>query len=226
MEKINEFRQLYSHIRAYHACRPDNISTYYEKGLLLRSKDAQIERFRSIFLSGKFPELTEEMLQQSIKELTPYSDADGELCLAIDDRFIIEFCGLYLVYGSEYIAGLVNNLPIENAKKHQYLSVLREIGKPTFLEINLPNTSEYVSDGIIWEIIQEILTGWAYCLANSITQPHHLDCTVSIIKPLPPEHICSHYHPGKIPDSHMGHKIYNVETGGYEEQDGEEQLNL
>jgi hypothetical protein len=155
------------------------------------------------------------MLQQSIKELAPYSDDDGELCLAIDDRFIIEFCGLYLIYGSEYLAGLVIQLPIENTKKDQYLFALRKIGKPTFLEINLPNTSEYVRDNVIWEIIQEMLTGWPYCLANSRTHPHHLDCTVSLSKPLLPKHICSHYHPRKIQDNHMGHKIYDAETGEY-----------
>jgi len=93
-ERLNEFRRRYSHIRVYHACRPDNVSTYYEKGLFLRNKNVQIERFRSIFLSGKFPELTEKMLQQSVKELASHSDDDGELCLGIDDKWLIEQCGV------------------------------------------------------------------------------------------------------------------------------------
>ena len=42
-----------------------------------------------------------------------------------------------------------------------------------------------------------------------------LDFTFSLMKPLPPEHICSHYHPRKITDPLMGYKIYDAETGKY-----------
>jgi hypothetical protein len=33
------------------------------------------------------------------------------------------------------------------------------------------------------------------------------------MKTLPPEHIGSHYHPGKITDPLMGYKIYNARQG-------------
>ncbi len=209
--KVDEFRRRYSHIRAYHACRPENVSSYYDNGLLLSNKNAQIKRFRSFFLGGKFPELTEEMLQQSIKELAPYSCADGELCLALDDRFIIKHCGNYLIYGSEYLTCLITQLPIANTKK--YSAVLRGIGTPTFVEIDLPNTSEYVSDSIICVVIDEMIQRWQHCVANSTLDCSYLDCTISILKPLHPKHICSHYHPKKIPDPKMGGKVYDAETG-------------
>jgi len=215
-EKINEFRQRYSHIRVYHGCRPIDVQSYYEKGLLLCDMNALVDRFREIFLSGDYPELTEEILQKSIKEAAPYSvGRDGESCLHIDDRFLVEYCGHYLIYGSEYLSGLINHLPIENAKKDQYLFALREIGKPTFLEINLPNTTEYIEDGIIYQIIQEMLTGWTFCLAHSRTESCLFDCTFTLNKPLLPKHICSHYHPRKITDT--GYKIYDAETGEYED---------
>jgi len=214
--KIDEFRRRYSHMRAYHGCRSDDTSNYYKKGLLLRYKDTQIERFRSIFLSGDFPELTEKMLQQSIREAAPYSDDDGELCLAIDDRFIVEHCGLYLIYGSEYLASLVIGLPIENTQK--YLSVLRKIGKPTFFEINLPNTTEFrVTDCCLLELIHEMIAEWVRKACHLEAESCFLDFTFSLHQPLPPEHICSHYHPGKIPDPNMNRKIYDSETGEYTE---------
>ncbi len=212
-DKIDEFRRQYSHIRAYHACRPEDVSSYYDKGLLLRNKDDQIERFRSLFLGGKFPELTEEMLQQSIEKLVPYSDADGELCLALDDRFIIAHCGQYLISGSEYLAALVIQLPIDDSK--EYLSVLRGIGKPIFFEIDLPNTPEYVSDSDICNVIDDMIEQWQYCLANSTLDCSYSPCTIPIYKPLESKHICSHYHPKKIPDPNMGWKVYDAETGKY-----------
>ncbi len=219
-KKINEFRQRYSHIRFYHACRPtaEDIQSYYEKGVLpsIELKDVQVDRFRSIFLNGDFPELTEEMLQQSIEKVGP---KDKELSLEMDDRFVIEYSGHYLIYGSEYLGNLVHNLPIENIDK--YKSVLREIGRPTFIEINLPNTTEYVYDDHIAFVINRMITEWTSCLAYSTTEPSTFELVVELSKPLPPEHIYSHSYPTKITDIPMGNKIYDAETGEYEENNSE-----
>jgi hypothetical protein len=213
-KKINEFRQRYSHIRVYHGCRPTNVQSYYEKGVLpsLAVKDVQIDRFREIFPSDGFPEITEEKLQQSIEEIGSTAE---DLCLAIDDKHIIERAGHYLIYGSEYLGGLVTNLPIENIEK--YNSELREIGKPTFIEINLPNKIEYVSDSVLWVVLERMITEWVYNIAHSRTESSPFDCTISLCETLPPEHIYSHYHPRKITDPLIGHKIYDAETGEYEE---------
>jgi len=201
-DKISEFRQTYSHVRVYHGCRPEDISSYKEKGLLVRDKSVQIERFRKNFLTGKFPELTEEMLQHSIEKLQPNTDKDEEWEVVFDDRILTEYCGQYHEYGSEYLGNLVSNLPIEN--KEPYRSELRKSGKPTTLKINLPNTSDYLSDSTIEVIIRDMLAGWLWCVANSETEAHTWWLDLSHEKPLPPEHIC-------------GHKVYNEETGEYEE---------
>jgi len=213
---IDKFRQRYSHLRVYHACRPTDVSSYYKKGVRLSCKEIQVKRFRSIFLSGNFPELTEEMLQQSIKEAARFSYDDRELCLAIDDRSIAEHAGHYLIYGAEYLGALVTQLPIENIEK--YRAVLRKIGKPTFLKINLPNTTKYVSDFIIGELIYRMITQWVYCLAHSRMESCLIDFTVTVHEPILPKYIHSHYHPKKIPDPLiMGHKIYDAEIGEYED---------
>ena len=116
-DKTNEFRRLYSHIRVFHACRPANVSSYYEKGILLLSIDEQIKRFRSIFLRGDYPELTEEILQQSIQKVASINvDPENEICLGLDDKLITEMAGHYLIYGSEYLLALVAQLPVENTK--------------------------------------------------------------------------------------------------------------
>lgn len=216
-DKINEFRQRYSHIRVYHGCRPTDPQSYYEKGILplIALKDVQVNRFREIFLNGDFPELTEEMLQQSIKKV---GQKDDDLCLAIDDRHIIKRAGHYLIYGGEYLGNLVTYLSVESTKK--YDSVLRKIGKPTVFEINLPNTTEYVSDDKIWRLYSRMLTEWLYNIAHSRTESNLLDSTFSLNEPLPPEYIHKHYNfTVKIPDPLMGYKIYNAKTGEYEDSE-------
>ena len=222
-EQINRCWQRYSHIRVYHGCRPVDVHSYYYKGLLLRDKGALVERFRKIFLSGKFPELTEEMLQKSIKEAAPYSiGCDGESSLFLDDRLCVERDSHYLIYGSEYLSSLVNSLrfvsnppPIENIEK--YFSVLRGIGKPTIFEINLPNIVENVRDNMMLELFQDMLTEWTSCVAHSRTEISKSEIGFSLRKPLPPEYICSHHHPPKIKDRHNEGKIYDTETGKYED---------
>ena len=210
--KIDEFRQRYSHIRAYHACRTADVSGYYERGILPLCTEAQADRFRSIFPRDKFPELTEDMLQQSIKKISV--GIDRELYLVIDDRQIIERAGHYLIYGSEYLTKLVTQLPIENSQE-KYFPVLRKIGKPTFIEINLPNTTEYVSYGFIEVVIRYMITRWFYAIAHPRMESCIFGPDILLNKPILPEHVCSHYHPRKITDPLMRNKIYDAETGEY-----------
>lgn len=210
-QKISDFRQRYSHIRVYHACRTDDVSSYYKKGLLpsIAVKDVQVNRFREIFLKSDFPELTEEMLQQSVKKIGSKS---GDLCLAIDDKHIIEFAGHYLIYGSEYLTNLVTQLPIEKPQQKLF-PILRNIGKPTFIEIDLP--IDYVDDIELFDVIVRMITEWVYLIAHSKTESCSFDCTFSLLEPLSSVHICSHYHPTKIKDPLMGYKVYDVESGKY-----------
>lgn len=222
-QKIDEFRQVYPHIRTYHACRPINVDSYYQRGILILSKDIQVERFRSIFLTGKFPELTEDVLQMCIKKAAPYSVGNnGELCLAIDDRHLIELCGHYLVYGSEYLSRLVTKLPFNNIDKYRF--VLRDLGKPTIIKVDIPNVTEHLSDPEIYTLFSRMIMEWLYITAHPKEASCHFDYTLSFRESIQPEHIHSHYHPVKIPDPFTGYKIYNVKTGEYEEQNSEEKF--
>ena len=216
-DKIDKFRRLYSHIRVFHACRTADIQSYRKEGVTLRCKDDQVKRFRDIFLSGSFPELSETMLQESIAKLEG-SDPDGILDLGLDDKWIIEITGHYLIYGSEYLHSLVSQLPIDREKRDQYHAVLRHIGTPTFLLIDLPNTREYASDGTLWQLIPEMIMNWVYNVAHSRIESGALDFTFTIRKPLPAEHICGYLRPPRIPDPHMGWKVYVTETGEYEDR--------
>ena len=152
-----------------------------------------------------------------IKGAAPYSVGNnGELCLAIDDRHLIERCGHYLVYGSEYLTGLLTHLPFNGIDK--YISVLRGLGKPTILKVDIPNVTEYVSDSEIYPLLCRMITEWLYITAHTKETSCHFDYTLSFRESIQPKHIHSHYHPVKIPDPSAGYKIYNAKTGEYEEQ--------
>jgi hypothetical protein len=159
------------------------------------------------------------MLQQSIQEVDSiYRHPEDEICLGLDDQWIIEITGHYLIYGSEYLFCLVKQLPIQNTER--YLSVLRKDGRPTFIKVNLPNASEYgVPYDKLERLFHDMILNWVYNVAHSRTESGWLDFTFSIDKPLAPKHICEHYNPTKVNDAHMGNRIYNAETGEYENTD-------
>jgi hypothetical protein len=59
---------------------------------------------------------------------------------------------------------------------------------------------------------------WMSCLAHSRIESTLFLKTIALNKPLPPEYIHKHYNfTGKIPDPLLGWKLYNAETGEYEE---------
>lgn len=216
-DKVNDFRLLYSHVRFFHACRPVDVQTYREKGILLLKRGEQIERFKDIFLrSGRFPELTEGMLKQSIQAVDSLKkDAEAELCFVLDDRLTIEHCGTYLIYGSEYLCNLVSQLP--GGDKESYRRELRRIGTPTILKINLPNTPDNIAGPTIKGIIRDMLIGWVQCLSYGKTQSHVSWRDLARGRPLPPEQIYDHFHPPEIPDPFNRQKIYITRTGEYED---------
>lgn len=197
-DKIVEFRRLYSHIRVFHACRPRpvDIKNYYKKGLL-PSKDLrrdQIKRFWQIFPRGRYPNLTDKVLQDSIAET---GTGDQDLCLVIDSRNLVEHTSQYLIYhGGEHLLNLVTRLRIEDKDMDRMRAELRRIGTPTMFEINLP--SEYASDPHLEEFIRGMITNWVYYIAHPQRVRDAFDFTFSIMKPLPPEHIYGHFHPRRI----------------------------
>jgi hypothetical protein len=217
-DKISEFGLLYPHVRFYHACRPVNVQSYYEKGILFLRRDEQVERFKDIFLrSRRFPELTDDMLKQSIEAVDSLKkDAEAELCFVLDDRWIIEQCGHYLIYGSEYLSDLVSQLrPVGDVEP--YRRELRRIGTPTMLKVNLPNTPDNVQNATIRGIIRDMLIEWVWCLSEGKAQSHVSWRDLARGRPLPPEHIRGHYTPARIPDPLNRPRVYITETGEYED---------
>ena len=152
------------------------------------------------------------MLQESIK-LAHNTDIGSYFVL--DYNFMIEGYAHYLIYCGEYLCSLVSNLPVENVEK--YRSVLRKIGKPTILKIDLP--IDLVTDERIEKILDRMLREWMHSIAYNQTSAGIFDLPYAIPKTLPPEYIVSDFNPRKIRDSLMRNKYYDAETGEYTESE-------
>ena len=100
---------LFDGVKVFHGCRPDSVESYYSHGLLPLDAEMGKRIAMSIFLSARFPELSEQDIENAADRANG-NWRHGHLYVCLDDRFLIKSCGHYLIYGSEYICAIAAGL--------------------------------------------------------------------------------------------------------------------
>lgn len=128
----------------------------------------------------------------------------------MDDREIIEYCGHYLIRGSEYLFSLIQNLkyPID-----KYKTYLQSKSKPTIFRLHLP--LNLVKDHELWELFDDLLNQWIYRKAHNSPGNKTLNFSLELYEDLNSKYIISHFHPKYIRDPHNGRRILNTTNGKY-----------
>ncbi|MAZ69785.1 hypothetical protein [Porticoccus sp.] len=187
------FDSHYKALRVYHGARAENLTSYYEKGLIPLNPDTMHERARNIFLSGQYPELTEELLEKAIAAVG-HEYRGGRVYFEANEKLLINQCGHYMLYGSEYLACIAVNLPSRN-----YQSDLKKIGRPVMLVCDVP--IEMISGSVMLE-----LAGWCLqmifenLLFGEVEDDEPGLFGFCIHRALPSQCIVGHYHPVAIRD--------------------------
>lgn len=99
----------YKAIRALHGTATNDLGSFYEHGLRPLGVEEVQERARQLFLSGAFPELTEDHLRTAVEQVRE-ATRQGHVYFECSERWLLELCGHYLLYGSEYLLALAANL--------------------------------------------------------------------------------------------------------------------
>jgi hypothetical protein len=150
------------------------------------------QQARSLFLGGSFPELSEGDLEAAIATVGT-DDRTGRVWFDGNEQMLVEECGHYMLYGSEYLIAIAANL-----RGHRnYRQVLKTLGTPTVFVCDVP--LELAGDPLVQElagtviemIFQELLGGKRF----SLDEYRHRGMGFSIRKQLPPECLIGHYHP-------------------------------
>ncbi|WP_269632521.1 hypothetical protein [Pelomonas sp. BJYL3] len=182
--------QKYVAIRAVHGTRTIDINSFYENGLIPLDLNQQQKRAREIFLSGAFPELSEENLRTAIASFGDHQ-REGRVYFEANEDLLIDLAGHYMLYGSEYLSGLAGHLGY--ARKYQ--RVLKQHGAPTLFVCDVPLSM--LSPGTLLEfagealetLFQELLDG------ESFIRNRYRGAGFCIRQRLPPECIVGHCHP-------------------------------
>jgi len=126
-------QERYRALRAVHGTRTSDLGTFYKGGLKRLQPEFFHDQAREIFLNGDYPELSEEKLQDAITAVGSELRS-GRVYFEANENMLIDLCGHYMLYGSEYLICIAANLD----GPRDYRQVLKTRGVPTLFICDVP----------------------------------------------------------------------------------------
>lgn len=197
----------YTKIRAFHACRPESIDEYYKNGIIPLDIVEWHAKAINLFFNSKSSEVSKSQIEAIIKGVKTET-REGNVHLGLDDKFLIKYCGHYLIYGSEYLMAIA--VKLGHAVKKDLTRVLRNIGIPTIFVCDIPFFK--ISNCEILELSGTLLEYLFESILSGTPIPSSLDFTITLNDVVESEYIISHYNPKEIPNPHSCYEIYRWEN--------------
>ncbi len=191
----SDFRNNYNFIRAFHATRCEDVNTYYTAGIQIADFDYLLEKAKKIFCADPF-DFTAQQVECAASRIGRF---EKRLFLGLDDRLLLEQCGHYLIYGSEFLGSI--GAQLTSLGKGNPKALLKAIGKPTMFICNVP----------INAIDNKTLNELAYYILSR-RPTDFMDFTLTLRQPLLGKNILGHYFPTNIPDPLNNFTKYSAET--------------
>lgn len=177
----------YTHIRAYHACRPIGLESYFVEGI----KPFYVEEMRQI-AAATF-RISVDTVMDYDSALQP-SDSK-HVYFSLFKKELLGESGHYLCWGSEYLAAIAAQLDKDIYGK--YHDMLSNTGIPTIF---------------VCDILIDLLPQWQIDDISEHYDPHDSNSACWISERLKPEHIVAHEHPSKIYNPIQRSQYINKQT--------------
>ena len=132
-EVLGRLRSHFTHLVAYHGRRPISLDSYRRTGIgPLDATDAHDELVQKVCgVSASGP------TEKEVREACALADAtyrQGRVFFEASRRHLLDFCGHYLLYGSEYAVGILRS----SSRYPDHAQLLKLQGRPTLLTCNVP----------------------------------------------------------------------------------------
>jgi hypothetical protein len=164
---LQQFRRRFTHIRAYHGCRTENVGSYFEEGIRPLSTAEVIERTKAFFLSGRFPEITPAIFERAEEGAHRYKE-EPKVWFGTHKKKMLRDYGHYALYGSEKAIAIA--FGIHTATGYDYRQALKLLGKPTLIVCDIP--IDRVPHSFLKCYTNEMLVAW---LEKSVRGEHGYD---------------------------------------------------
>lgn len=118
----------YTHLRAFHACRPLKIEDYLKNGIRAISYKSALQDVKDRVVCDKVSET--EAIAKFQEEWSNLADIHKRVWLQMNKKVLLNEACHYLIYGSEFINALAMKLFCRNR--------LKKIGIPTIFYCDIP----------------------------------------------------------------------------------------
>lgn len=161
----------YETLRAFHGCSPVETNSYYEQGIRRLDPKEYDQIARDHFLSAQFPELVESDLLAAIEDMKTDNRA-GLVFFEANEKVLLNFCGHYMLYGSEYLLGIAAKL---SGDRRDYRRTLKGRGTPSVFVCDVP--LKLIGFDYVLELAGSIIVIlFEKFLDEDYRHPQHGDC--------------------------------------------------
>lgn len=126
--EVDFYEEGYTHLRAFHACRPLRISDYLNNGITPISYKSALQDAKDRVVCDYVSE--KEVISELEKEWSEFDDMHKRVWVQMSKDLLLSTASHYLIYGSEFINALAMNLGCR--------SRLRQVGIPTIFYCDIP----------------------------------------------------------------------------------------
>jgi hypothetical protein len=192
-----EMRDQFSALRAYHAARVRDVSSYRLRGIRPMTQNDWQDAVEDAFLVDDPPMSVVSMVRDAAA--TQYEwlrDHGNRVHFFADARYPIERDGYHLIYGS--LSLLAVAIRVDNALRTDFKTALRRRGEPTIFVCDVATADMEDSD------LAELARRLHRCVQNPGIDPL-LNFRFSIGRALPAAAILGDFHPQRAIDSLYGH---------------------
>lgn len=188
-ELIEGFERMYPRIRMFHACRTDDISSYLKNGLQIFDPKELYKRAQNIFISGRFPNITEDHINTAAKAIANQG-RENKICLSLDDINLKESTPDYFIYGSESLRIIASRL--QNMTGENCMEFLRNVGIPTIFVCDIP--VYLIKKQTLFHLVTELIR-WTISYPYKIGEEESIDFIFTFTSTVDPGFITSYYQP-------------------------------
>ena len=178
-----EFRQYFSHIKAFHACRIKDESSYTKNGIIPLDEEMLIQSLLKICGNIASSKEIEKACKNAIKRYRSQSDTEGVFFFHTFEHAKYSHQKHYLEYGGEIFTPIVRELGLD-------ISILKDHGRACLIECDIPILRLSKSSLFLWELLTVLSLQDAPCNITEIAfSDGNFGGFETDPRPVEPEHI-------------------------------------
>ncbi|MFN0076042.1 MAG: hypothetical protein ACKVY0_06175 [Prosthecobacter sp.] len=188
----HQLRTHYHAVVAFHGCRPITTESYQKQGILPSNPERLRNAARELFgNSASVLEAIDHLAQREFG--SSYEEHNAGRCyFELSYDHLVNSCGHYLLYGSEYLLCIANSIG-----KAQ---ILRNRGRAVVIECMI--SSSELPSWFFKELAGNMVERMFTRLLDPSCEAEELNFGFSIKNKVPPENIIQFHYPTKIPNPH------------------------